>query len=503
MQYFFIFLLSPFIAFGTITVSKAEEKSLREFVHATTWGAEVGYVLFGEKPVCSMGFSLGCYSGIFHVGHRFSVSTCEGCRLWEKLRLPTESSKFLYSVQDLGTGNYLLLFINKEAFHRTFNQHSILFRYALGPEITGEKLLQEFKKTNFLDALKGDPVLIGILLGYGLENSLCVGHYEKLQESVCSEELEAIEKKTSLASIVLDRYSPKLIFGKSDDKVENVQLLKKYEDVQLRLIEILDNPKWLEQVLSQFYQEPIQITVVEDSIVQSNKHWPQSVAQYLVNAFNDEFETETDFQDFVEGLKAADIRKDAHYIAPFPVILQKSYASKSKSFLFGFKMWSFYKFNKDFFSLPTVLNELKRGPIVDIDKNLANKIHQFIFNNIEQHERDVGIAYFDHLKTNKEIRCLSESYLYYQPIQPGDGEPIRKGQMVSVKYTLETVNGILLEENTIVLDLKRAIRGFREGLPFMRRGEKGILYIHPEWGLKDYFSPPYFSPFLVAKFDLL
>jgi len=54
-----------------------------------------------------------------------------------------------------------------------------------------------------------------------------------------------------------------------------------------------------------------------------------------------------------------------------------------------------------------------------------------------------------------------------------------------------------------LVDLKRAIRGFRESMSSMRVGESGVLYIHPDWGLKNHNQFPYYSPFLVAEFEIL
>jgi FKBP-type peptidyl-prolyl cis-trans isomerase len=100
---------------------------------------------------------------------------------------------------------------------------------------------------------------------------------------------------------------------------------------------------------------------------------------------------------------------------------------------------------------------------------------------------------------------LVENYLYYKQIRGGDGSKISLNKPVKVAYALKSVSGFVFTESKEGewLDLKRTYRGFREGFPQMSIGEKGVLYIHPEWGFKSYLAAPHFSPYLIAEFELL
>lgn len=67
-------------------------------------------------------------------------------------------------------------------------------------------------------------------------------------------ELDDINKKIDIASDSLEYYSPKLVFGKvNNSSSSSIQLIRSYQDTQLKIIDILDQSQWLEIILSQFF----------------------------------------------------------------------------------------------------------------------------------------------------------------------------------------------------------------------------------------------------------
>ncbi len=536
-----------------LTLTKNEANSLKQFFHALLWGSQVGYVLYGQKPICFEGCSKDIFNGIFTKGHHLTVSINEGLEVWNKLQIGFDFPNFMIINQNI-TNNYsLVLFINKDALKHVFNEHSSLFRYRLGADLSADKLLDLLKYKDLFTVLNNDAVLIGLLLGFGFENSLHIGRLENIYDdlyfyksvnknfsdlflfkfkqilpalqkhslkpsfnySSLQQELEDLSNKTEYASPSLEFYSPQLIFGKVANCLENDERIEHYENVQLKIIEILDQENWLEQIFSQFFGEPIKLTIEEhlkESRLGQNLEWSKIMAEIFFSKFMTEFEgaIDTKFQEFLAGMKEADLREDAHYLAPFPIDLNEAYPSKEKEFLLGFKIWSFYKFNPNLFSLKNILQELKDHRTNEIDLSAFHapimQMQWDTFHNIDQHEHSLALSYFqkfDNLNFSG-VKCIAPNRLYYQEIHQGEGAAIKEDQILKVSYTLKTACGhILEEEENRAIDLRRAIKGFRKSFPTLRIGEKGILYIHPEWGIKKYLSPPYYSPYLLAEFKIL
>lgn len=70
---------------------------------------------------------------------------------------------------------------------------------------------------------------------------------------------------------------------------------------------------------------------------------------------------------------------------------------------------------------------------------------------------------------------------------------------------METVYGHVMYESkgSESVELDRAMHGMQEWLIGLQEGEKGILFIHPEWTDLDLLSPPYIQSFLIMPFEIV
>lgn len=82
--------------------------------------------------------------------------------------------------------------------------------------------------------------------------------------------------------------------------------------------------------------------------------------------------------------------------------------------------------------------------------------------------------------------------LYYQVVKEGTGAKPKKGNKVTVHYTGHLLNGEIFDSSVernepfeFVLGQGYVIEGWDEGIPMIRKGEKGILYIPSYMGYKD------------------
>lgn len=540
----FLFIIYSFhLTAVDICLSAQQEEVIKKFLHASFLGSEAGYVLFGNKPVCCEGKSNN-FESPFTVGHDLRVIINKGLEVWNEAGLPFEFSKFIIIDQQNKEGQSLVLFINRDAFEKTFYDNKALFQYALGSGITSAMLLDAFRKNSFFSVLKYDNALIGLLLGFGLANSLHVGRAEKIIENLNSasttdiffpftfvqnklkppfkkidlppnlgfsslqQEYQILIEATSPASDFLMEYSPKLYFSTIKNSRENIQLVRDYEETQLKIIELLNKPNWFIDLLSKLYQEPVNVIRKKSFDVENNQSksdWDGILSNIFLEKIQEEDGKAEHIENFIEGMQEANLKLDAHYIAPFPVDLEEKFSNKDKFFHLGFKTWSFYKFHNGLLSFEKIIEKMKETQKMkkNYDCDFIIDLHLKTLENIEAYESSLALKTFQNLSKINLLKSIEIDRLYHHQISPGDGKVVNEGNIINVSYTIKTLYEQIIEkkENSS-LDLRRAIQGFRKGFPGMREGDSGILYIHPKWGIVDYFTPPYFSPFIVVEFKI-
>lgn len=98
---------------------------------------------------------------------------------------------------------------------------------------------------------------------------------------------------------------------------------------------------------------------------------------------------------------------------------------------------------------------------------------------------DEDAALASYIKTNNIPAVLDTATgVYYQVVQAGTGTKPKKGNKVIVHYTGHLLNGEIFDSSLdrgdpfdFIIGQGRVIEGWDEGIPLMRKGEKGILYI--------------------------
>jgi FKBP-type peptidyl-prolyl cis-trans isomerase len=544
-----------------------EEADLRAFIGNMCWSSEMGYVLYGNKPLCFEGYYTENVDSTGGLAHHCSTSIYRGVQVWKKLKLPNLMKDYLFihkQSQSPESSSSQVFIVNKKSFRNVFNEHSSLFRYVLGPDVTVDRLFfaLHHHTENFGSILKHDKVLIGLVLGFGLENSLYVSRDEELQklelpqenihkpalfsflqkknpdqksfflsppfleESLLpqigyhsiQEERETLQNKIISASGHLESYAPNLIFGRIDSQSPSIMCqIQDYEASQIEIIRILDQEDWLEKVLSQLCQCEITLKINPEQDLKQNdwlkKPLDQIVARAIYFRFKMQFEDDpNDFHQFLSGMEAAE-KKDAIYIAPFARNRDLLH-NDSCAYCEGFIQWAHYKLNGHLFDLQSVIDQLKKikktqNPMAleNSEHQIVKQLHVYNFRQLNKHETDAAnhdFEVFDR-KESTQIKPLTKGKLYYESTTLGTGKEIDPERSVILSYVLQSTYGNVLEDcqDGKILDLKRTIRGFREGLAGLHVGESGVLYIHPEWGWKNHLNPPYFSPYLIAKFTIL
>jgi len=182
-------------------LSQEDEKALDLLFQRLLQHTSMGYVLFGEKPVFTWGM-FSRHDAISRLGnplHQNSIYLKKGFQVLKKLPINQPDSGFLL-IENSGfyKGWDNIWLIHKEHLVKVFNENKMLFQYVLGPSISAKALLEALQKPNasLEKILRGDRVLIGIILGYGTENALVVSRKEYLSEYIQKQSIPLNLKRT-------------------------------------------------------------------------------------------------------------------------------------------------------------------------------------------------------------------------------------------------------------------------------------------------------------------
>lgn len=465
-----------------LNLSNQDAFILETFFRTMLQDSEAGYVLYGKKPICIHGFRVEDTFIYENEPHKIGIYLREGALKWKSLPVnsPSENNIIhVYNHRDTLARNYRhILFINKKLFLETVEQNLPLFQYVLGPDITPSKLLEHLTdpEKSFHSVLKNDKVLIGIILGFGTENSLYVSRIENLEDSLFSsekvpyrgplsylaagrpafeqmlllndgsslecmdmtpsfgyhslkEEIEGLCQKIDIPSQKLVRESPAFIFGRLKNHKKTDLFVEELEVAQEKIQSLLASSTFLKDVLHLITpDEPIHIISQashQPDLALSNPPLAYLVAANIWETIEDE--DPIFWHAFIEGMKNTE---------------------KSKSSVDPFK----YQKLKAFLKVQTNLNAAK--------------------------ER------FRTLALDSDFYASLPHLLYYKTVQSGSGIPLEKHSAVTAHYTIETPEGRVLADTWKTgkpesIDLSKAISGFAWGMKGMKIGEIREIYMHP------------------------
>ncbi len=215
-----VFCVRPFAVAPTPLESSSEPVSLRELVSQmplkdrdalTSYFAisllhsEIGYVLYGVKPICLESFEekpvLPQTNFVFPREDslsRNSEAIYRGMEVWRSLPVSTANSPIVNCDHfDVNSKTREILWINREAFLDVVTQNLNLFKAILGPSVTGESLLNMLTsgQETLSSALNHNKILIGIALGFGVENSIFGSRLEAVDIALTQRERPPLARR--------------------------------------------------------------------------------------------------------------------------------------------------------------------------------------------------------------------------------------------------------------------------------------------------------------------
>lgn len=186
MAKFLFFCLFISIQFSLFSIDTSKNKTFNNFeievedreILNTFFGALIsseyfGYVLCGSKPVGVMSLSLNPKIPVRRLNHLFTYMRIKsmlinGWHVWEKYQIKINNSNYILSK----TSDNNLFFLNKKTVLDVVSRNIDIFKEKMHKEVTPEEILNMISSPKFSQQDFKSQGLLGILLGYGTENSM-------------------------------------------------------------------------------------------------------------------------------------------------------------------------------------------------------------------------------------------------------------------------------------------------------------------------------------------
>lgn len=108
----------------------------------------------------------------------------------------------------------------------------------------------------------------------------------------------------------------------------------------------------------------------------------------------------------------------------------------------------------------------------------------------EEDKQDFDTEIKSYIKKKGLIFKKSESGLYYQVINEGEGDFVKFTDEVSFTYKGTFLNGKVFdqqfERKPVTFEVKDLIEGWKEGIMYLKKGGKAVLIVPPHLGYGDY-----------------
>jgi hypothetical protein len=273
------------------SLSSEEKQQIQTFFHNLFARHELGYTLFGDKPmsICwpdtlSPRFSkLDCTFKLYIDG---TVPLFRALTVWKKIKQDVQGNNYSLIVCEENKYPSFTILINKKAFSEQFDKNKDLFKRFYSKNITVDAIIANLENKQhfssvFKEPLFSNDVLLGIMLGFGRHSAeLFQRRADLMSEDInppflhkiklpsagfCSveDELQNITRRFQAKPKQFEWYThafplflrvTTVTFAFDPDDLEANRLIKKYKNQHAKLTDIFDRSNWLEVVLNKLLQ---------------------------------------------------------------------------------------------------------------------------------------------------------------------------------------------------------------------------------------------------------
>lgn len=444
--------------------------------------ATLGYVLYGNKPMCIVGAYEFSKIPNAQASCDINITELKWFDFLTGLNIQPQDKKHPFIECK---SQYLrhLIFINRNLFVETVNKNLPLFRSILGRTLTAESFLDTLLKSgdHFYDTLKSNKLLLGILLGYGTQNALLVSREEDLtcelgddrthfpfksyetfigfQQvpsigfSTIQEEQEKLSSLIEVSTNIKDfDYCPIPNFGCDPSLKETKDLLSVYEKNREKIIKIVKEGNVLAKLLKRL------CTTVSGAVEP-----PQDLDKQIHNISYEDSAMLKKFIDCV-ALDMLQKCKDPHFKEK-PLI---------EAVVKGMKC-------------------AEEGGSCPIPDWTGSWSHGYDARGIfEQHlDEKKADQLLKKLTKQNDVIELIPKYIYHKVLVKGKGIPAtNKIKNATFHFSLYADDGTFIDSGTIKkVDLEKLVPGVAYSLIGMQRGEERVIYIHPKYAHERPFYP--------------
>lgn len=439
---------------------------LDRFFRALLEESQGGYVLYGNKPMCTEGI-LPKEANLLMLGgalHKRSVALKEGLRIWETVSKNSQNKYVIQSYDTLSYGWRELVLINREEFQKTVSDNLALFQYVLGPQVTPQKLFEHMsdRRNGFSSILKNDKVLTGILLGFGTENALYGSRKEIISESLSSteivpfksvrkkmcdqtfgttreEELTELKKKFFRSIDLVERQTPLIPWFGCLKSATTEKLLNGYVKTQKKVRKVLDSKDFLEKIMGYLISDKTQSSIAIQSLLSEaycdlkGIDWSSIIARSIAQGIPNRDPEWID--SLIQGMQSAD----------------QGHSPMNQ------EQWD--RLLDDFAEVDKTLHSVRNFAKAD--------------------------DFFSSLDKRGDLTCLVERRLYYRTTEQAGGDVRCPGSAVArLKFAIsnpcaEIPSKDSRAEEDAIVDLSECVSGFAAGVRGMAIGEEREIFIHP------------------------
>jgi hypothetical protein len=262
--------------FPILSLSAKDKKDLCLFFHDLFATNELGYTLFGDKPMsfCIPNAFAPKFSNKDFV-FRFCLEDArplfKGLAVWKKISSTIDSKNYSLLICEEKLFPSFVILINKQTFKKEFFRNLDLFEKYYGENITATEILNSIERKKSIEEINREPlfynhILLGIMLGFGRHNAELFHRREELMESKIlftyqapnanfpsvQEEIEYLWQHLQTTNNTNEWLLPVVgvSFAGDPDNAETHMLIKKYEVLHVQLMTIFNHENWLEVILS-------------------------------------------------------------------------------------------------------------------------------------------------------------------------------------------------------------------------------------------------------------